>query len=83
LPLFAERKIETAKFTSVFGRFARAFANGFDNFAFRRAAFRTLFAGVFGEANGFHRAVIIFFPKAFRNAARQNFFPAPCCGYGI
>jgi hypothetical protein len=29
-----------------------------------------LFAGVFGEANRFHRAAIIFFPKAFRNAAR-------------
>ena len=82
LPPFAERKIVAAKFASVFGRLARAVANGFGDFGSRRAAFRGLFAGVFGEANGFHRAAIIFFPKAFRNAARYNFSPAPVWTFG-
>ena len=41
----------------MFGRFVRAFANGFDNFDFRRAAFNTLLAGVFGQANRLHRFI--------------------------
>jgi hypothetical protein len=57
LPLFAERKIVMAEFASVFGRFARAVADGFDNFRFRRAAFNALFAGVFGHADRLHRFI--------------------------
>ena len=70
IPILAECEIVAAKVPSALGGFMRAGADGLDDLGFRRAAFNALFAGVFGEANGFHRAAIIFFPKAFHNAAR-------------
>ena len=48
VPVLAKAEIEAEYFASVFRRFTRAGANGFDNFGFRRAAFHTLFAGMFG-----------------------------------
>jgi hypothetical protein len=54
LSLFAESIIEPAEFSSMFGRFARAFADGFDDFNFHCAAFGTLFARVFGQSNRLH-----------------------------
>jgi hypothetical protein len=57
LLFLGESKIEAAHFTSVLDRFSRAFANGFDNFRFHRAAFNTLFAGVFGQADRLHRFI--------------------------
>ena len=61
--LLAKAEIEAEYFASVFRRFTRAGANGFDNFGFRRAAFHTLFAGMFGETNRLHGLNNYIFPQ--------------------